>query len=723
MEPQFEPLSSTSGLAIQDPIEKRHFSLMTPETVSPTQASADDFRCPVSVACSIRTSEIELPYKISTYIRDADESMLTDVEPSTDTSFPRDEYVIELSAPVKLYLRVESELDVYADTETVRLSFGDETSVWVGARSRHESPAGTVTVPDDPEEMMVGLSALSSSLKNTSPERSFPTLRGHPPRIERGEAVDIPEGFDRLETGVTIEVPPEYEYLYPVAPLAFYLGAELVPGDTPRLRTDTGFEHRLDSRRGYEQEVERVLKQTFFLDCVVRTEGRYKIELAERNAVESRLSFDFAELYDRPLTERIETYLDVPYPVIEEEVPTWHRVTFVRPEAENVELLPYVINDLSLIRTPPGEKSLEASEEDAELWDAVDEFERRPPEEDRAVFRGASADESEGFTRDAGRGELPEIDRNYISLPETEAIETAWVGEGIPTSGTKLLKAAYEHDRSSPDDDGAIEITVVCNDSRMRREWDMVSEIYETRDDIPIETTIEFGVGTDDLRELLAEPTDFFHYIGHVDDRGFDCIDGFLDAETLDDAGMKAFLLNACDSFDQGEALIEAGASAGIVSLSEVGNESAMETGIELAKLFQNGFRVGTSLSILEYYSDIGSRYIGLGDVGVMPAQNEGGCSVLYEILDQEEDAVTVEINVFPNAIHPIGGIVSSFLVNKNIRRLNSGYLTTVEVPLNEFKEVISKDVLPFIIDKDITWSMESSAEDIDLLEYISNND
>ena len=153
MEPQFDPLSSTSGLKILDPIEKRQFSLITPNAVSPNPANPDEFYFPVSVARSIRTTEIELPYTISVYVRDTDGTMITDVEPPADVSLPRDQYLVELSSPVKLYLRVESELEIHADTENVRFSFGDETTVTV--------------VPSPNENRTFSVSAWTSSSDST----------------------------------------------------------------------------------------------------------------------------------------------------------------------------------------------------------------------------------------------------------------------------------------------------------------------------------------------------------------------------------------------------------------------------------------------------------------------------------------------------------------------------------------------------------------------------
>jgi hypothetical protein len=232
----------------------------------------------------------------------------------------------------------------------------------------------------------------------------------------------------------------------------------------------------------------------------------------------------------------------------------------------------------------------------------------------------------------------------------------------------------------------------------------MVSEIYGEREDVPIEANIEFGLGTDDLRELLEESTDLFHYIGHVDERGFDCIDGFLDAESLDDVELKAFLLNACHSLSQGEALVEAGASAGIVSLSEVGNRSAIEFGKTLAKLFYHGFSVGTALGIAGRYTDLTSRYIVLGDVGLMLAKNENDMGIFYDVIKEEKDRVSVDVYSHPNRDFPIGSLIRTYL-QPEVRYVNSGHLKTVDISIANFKNAVGSDIFPLIADGNLIWS------------------
>jgi hypothetical protein len=232
------------------------------------------------------------------------------------------------------------------------MSFEEPAEMVLGARSYHSQPAATITTTENPRDVMQAVSAMGSALKTTSPERSFPTLRGHPPAIELGDELRIPDGLDAPDTGIRIEVPPVREAVYVVAPLAYYLGAEVVPGDQPRLVTDDGFEHRLAP--DFEESVERVLKQTFFLDCIVWTEGRYPVELHERTAIDNDLDLEPAALYHRSSAERLAAYLSVRFETVQEHLPTWKLTTHVAPEPENVEILPFLIDDLAIVRMPEG---------------------------------------------------------------------------------------------------------------------------------------------------------------------------------------------------------------------------------------------------------------------------------------------------------------------------------------------------------------------------------
>ncbi|HET7323505.1 MAG TPA: hypothetical protein VFJ06_04165, partial [Halococcus sp.] len=347
MRPSFETVHG--GVAVIDPIERHSYVLSTPESVAPESIERERFRFPVDAAASIRTSAITLPSVVLTYVHDENGMVLTQAEHFAAEELPPGEYTVELCAPVKLYLRVESSVALRADAERMTIDFGDVTDVAVGARSHHARPATTVTTTTDPEDMMQAVSVFASALKTTSVERSYPTLRGHPPTLAVGDELDL-AGLSAPDTGVTIEVPPDYRHIFVVSSLAYYLGARIVPGDEPLLCTSDGFEYSLKGRGEFERTVENTLKQVFFLDCLVRTEGFYPVDLHERRALESELDLDFAALYEYSLAERLEVYLSVPFETISAHLPEWKLTTHVEPTPQNAEMLPFVVSDLAIVR-------------------------------------------------------------------------------------------------------------------------------------------------------------------------------------------------------------------------------------------------------------------------------------------------------------------------------------------------------------------------------------
>ena len=187
MEDVFFESGPEHELLVVDPIDRHRYALSTPEPMTPTPVDADAFRFPVDTAVSVRTDAFSLPNIALTYVRDEGGEVCTRAEHFANEHLPRGTYTIEVSAPLKLYLEVESTVDVTADGERTSITFGEETRVLVGARSHHSHPAATVRTPADPENMMAAVSTFGSALKTTSSERSYPTLRGHPPTVELGE--------------------------------------------------------------------------------------------------------------------------------------------------------------------------------------------------------------------------------------------------------------------------------------------------------------------------------------------------------------------------------------------------------------------------------------------------------------------------------------------------------------------------------------------------------
>src|SRR6056297_584399 len=179
LHPKFESSPDETGLDIIDPVETRLFSLGTDKPADPTPADTAAFEFPVDTARQLSVRELRLPYMIPVDVRTPEGDPLRSVDDSGTHDLAADDYLLELHSPIKVYLRVSGRVRIDASTEGVTLEFGENATVEIGARSYHSAPAATVTVPDDPDAMMRAVSAFSSALKTTSPERAWPTLRGH----------------------------------------------------------------------------------------------------------------------------------------------------------------------------------------------------------------------------------------------------------------------------------------------------------------------------------------------------------------------------------------------------------------------------------------------------------------------------------------------------------------------------------------------------------------
>lgn len=680
----FESLSDP-GLELIDPIERVRYSLLTDAPVTPSSTDPDAFRFPVDDAVAIECSTITLPTVAPVIVRNEAGEVVASAEHFSHEELPEGTYSIEVSVQLRIYLRVESDVTISSETERTSIEFGEPTRVAVGGRSKHEQPAATLTTTDDPEDIMRAVTALSSSLKTTTAERSLPTLRGHPPAIELGDELSIPEDIEPADAGVAIELPPTYRHIYPAATLAYYLGAELVPGETPRIVTDDGFEYDLDGPGGFEREVVRVLKQVFFLDCITRTEGLYPIDLHERQRLEREVDLSFAELYEAPLSRQLEAYLGVPYDAVEELLPQWKLTTHVSPTPDSIETLPYLVNDLAVIRTAEPQQVSASSVEQTGMG---------------AYTRGA-AETSGG---DAG-------DNTYVQIESDDAIEQAWVGDETPIGVSKATPEAYRNRFDREPSTGDIAITVVCNDDRMDKERDIVDEVYGSRADLPFEVTVERDLQTDELADVLAEPAEFLHYVGHIDDDGFRCADGTLDAGSLDEVGVNAFLLNACQSYDQGAKLIEAGAIGGIATLSDVINSGAIRIGSTVARLLNCGFPLRAALEVAKGESIVGSQYLVIGDGGLTIAQAESGTPLLARIEPGDGDRYELTFEAFATTSGGMGGMFMPIIESVENYYLNSGDRASITVSEDELLQFLSLETAPVRISDRLYWSDEIDAE------------
>lgn len=678
-----------AGLHIVDPIEQARYVLYTPEEVTPTDASSaagslgdGALPVPVDVTVSVETDGVEIPNLVALCLRDPTFAVRETVEPGDGRSeHPPAATIIELTtAPVKCYLRFDAGFVVDSSEGSVRLSFDAPTTVHVGVRSFHQRPAATVSVGDDPADLATALSYFGSALKTTSPERSFPTLRGHPPLVERAGELAVPDGLDRPETGVELAVPPRPEYLYPAAPLAYYLGATVEPADRPRLVAG-GETFPFQESPAFERETNRLLRRVFLLDCVARTVGLFPAKLHERRQLEAALAdpVDWESLYEAPLAERVRRYLQPRFDPVLELPSGWHLRADVAPGPEYAEFLPFVAMDLAAIRCAD---RLPAPSTDLEPQ-FVSEF-----------FRSDDADSVEA-------------DAEFVHPADSGLLERIWIGEGYPLGANKLSASACRRrlGRTPETDDGSVRVDIVCNDASMSEEG-AVEDIYGLRDLLQYDVRIHYELTGSELATVLQAPTDFIHYIGHVSEEGFRCADGHFDARTLSSVKADAFLLNACRSYEQGEALLDAGCLAGVATLADVANATATRMGRQLARLLDTGLSLRSALEILKGYVGVGYRYTVLGDGRLQLVQSASGCP--YEVsVSPADDGEHYEttFTYYPVSKHRVGSLVKPVLGDSERFHLGFGRVGPRRVPRDELVRWAELEMVPVELENELVWS------------------
>ncbi|WP_254522088.1 hypothetical protein [Natrinema caseinilyticum] len=684
MKPKFEP--SRTGVEIIDPIERHRYQLTVGESISLESADTDQIGFPTGSVVRFTARSIELPATESIIVRDADGMMIAEVPPTERVAFRPAEYTLDLSGPMKIYARIESALRIFSDADRTYVAFDGETDVILGARSFHERPAGTITTTADPADVMAAVSIFGQELKTTTPERSYSTLRGHPPRLELGSELHVPDEFDRADHGVRIAVPDTLRHVFVVAPLAYYLGASVGPGSRPEIVTDRGYTYALDTADGFGSSVRRALRQVFFLDCVVRTEGKTPLELYERQVVEPALPFDIATAYDQCLAERLETYLETPYSAVEPHLPDWGFETRLEPTAETIRFLPFIANDLAIVRTEASET--DPSSQESRVERAIESFTRSDPV---TRVRTRTGRGTETATPSTDRLQLSTLQQVWTGIDDSEIVSTTPLG-------------AYENNVGRTPKDGPIEIECICNDSDMRTELESVNGTYGTREELPFEITDHYDLTRAELADVLAIESDFLHYIGHIDDAGFQCSDGKLDAATVDSVGAKAFLLNACQSHDQGLALVAAGSIGGIVTLGNVANSGAVGIGSTIARLLNLGFPLYAALDIARQDSVVGQQYVMVGDGRTTIAQSETGIPNAC-IVTRNGNSIAADVRMYTSAEIKRGCLFSPYLDPVTSYYVLPRATGRLSVSASQLEEFFDQGQFPVLLDGSLQWS------------------
>ncbi|MFC5277903.1 hypothetical protein ACFPM1_03850 [Halorubrum rubrum] len=339
-------------LYVRDALEGERLALRFDREPDPRPALVDLFALPVDRAVSLEAAWLSIPKYATVSVRESGGEFIAEL--TDDLTLPCGSYCFDVVGVTKAFVRavdVEVSATGMAGGGAVEVAFDRPTTVTVGGRSLHTRPEATMTVPDDPAALAAAVSALGSSIAEASPERSWPTLRGYPPRIARGDELDIPASLETPDAGVEIGVPATYADVYRVAPLAYYLGATVVAGADPAVRLDTGYAEPLPNEgTALERRVSELLGTTLFLDSLSRTEGYVPSERYEYERVGGELPFYPPNLADRSMSDRLMEYLEVDFETVEPCLPDRATTAVLRPGPAGMELLGHLAHLLAPIR-------------------------------------------------------------------------------------------------------------------------------------------------------------------------------------------------------------------------------------------------------------------------------------------------------------------------------------------------------------------------------------
>lgn len=721
--PQFEPLVGQSGIHVYDPVEEVQTLFFTPQTVSPTRTDTDVFAFPVDNAVEVTLTELRTQVLLGIWIRDVDGNKIEKFDPDGSPEvLPSGEYLLELTGlGMKIYAVVSSDgFCIRPQDNSVVIDFDEKTTVILGARSYHSQPGRTLTTTSDPIDLMNAVSLFGNSMKTWSPERTFPSLRGHPPLLEFDDECKIPNHLSPPETDIEIEVPAEYHWLYPVVPLAYWLGATVRPG-SPTLDVG-GKRYPLGTEGGYEAETEReafekhlkdILQFTFFLDCAVRTEGFYDLELDARRRIEAiDLQLDFDSLYDTPIADRVRSYLELDYTFDSLAArigrPGWRLTADVQPDLERATTLPFLARDLAVVRCPTDRK-LEQSSED--VTDGMEDVFARTSSIGSGSGITVTGDSVASRASSSGGSIETSLNERIIGLPEADSMSQAWIGDGFAVGAAKASTQSYlRRLESHVKDSSRISINVVVNDEGMSDEA-RVSDIYGTRDHLNFNINVQQDLTTDELAEVFEAETDFVHYVGHVDAEGFDCDDGYLHADQLGTVGADTFVLNACASYEQGQLLVDKGAIAGVVTLEDVINSLATKVGKKIARLLNYGFPIGSATSLIQETIFTGSNYVVVGDSNASLAQSNVAVPNVTRVSLRGDGLFDVSVETFASWNFDIGSMHRPFIEGCECAYVVPGEIDTWRVDDEALNEYLERYTLPVIGKGNLFWSDQITAK------------
>jgi len=372
-----------------------------------------------------------------------------------------------------------------------------------------------------------------------------------------------------------------------------------------------------------------------------------------------------------------------------------------------VELLPFVAGELSIVRSPETVTPAMASGGDGLGFFRAPRADTASLDRDEFVRSTAGTEPTRGADASADRGAVA-ADTDFVRPEPVDTVEHAWVGAGVPLDANKATLDAY-HRRleAGAVEQSRISVLVVCNDEQMREEGE-VADLYGLRDMVQFDIEVRHDLTREEMRETLQSDVDFLHYIGHVDDRGMQCTDDYLDLTAEDlDVGVSAFLLNACQSYQQGEALVHRGSRGGIVTLSDVANSPATQLGRIIARLMNSGFNLRAALYVAKRELITGHQYIVVGDGGTTICHSRSGIALVLNLGINESNSWDLVAEGYPNGPYGVGTMSNLNLEKDECEHVIPFQIHISDIKMEEIDYFLDLENTPIFFNDDLIWNDE----------------
>lgn len=588
---------------------------------------ASQFRCSLQNYFGVDRLDGAVP--VSTADPGSDfHDLLFEPDSDRDVSLPAGRYNCRFGDCLRVQVRFDGAASVTNHAGgRVTVSFPHPTRLTFGFRTTENYPQHALTVDPTPEGFASALSHLGAAARTTTAYRSSQEYRDYPPLIELGPDRAIPEAVrDRTpDTGIELVVPPEWEPLFPAAPLAYYFGARVRLDDVaaPVIRAPAvDLVHEFSPLPAFQSEARNLLRRACLLDTIAMWAGPDGVALSEPERLQEA-GVDVGVRPESPIAERLAAYLDLPADPVDDVLPDWpHRAT-VPPTAEHVPVVPHLVADLAAIGLP-------ADDADGTSTGTCE----RTGEAERGGDRPSGTDVRTERVRDDG----------------LEAAKRVHGVFGARATGTAFtaLPAAYENrlaylGRAT----GAVNVAVVFGGGGSEASRRRVVERYGRRAD-RFSVTVDRvdDPTTDELAGLLGREIDFLHFVGDCDGSGLVCADGVLEPAALEANNTQLFQLDAPDSYEVGVGLVERGSVAGVACRSASSTDDH-RIGTTIGELLLYGQSIASARTVGVVCGEIGAESDVVGD-GTHRFVAKWAPAGVEELTSGEDGGIRVTVRNFP---------------------------------------------------------------------------